>query len=81
MAISCNDINHTFPSSARDDGSDDHETLLSVHFLLVGTTLTKSARFRLVAVSEDFFMTEGRRLADLSESSVAAFALFFFMVV
>lgn len=73
-----NNIIHTFPSFARDDGSGCHETLPSVHFLL-GETLTKLAKFRLLVISEDFFTAAGRCFADLSESSAAALAVLFFM--
>lgn len=32
---------YTFPSFAREDGSEDHEMLPSVNLLLLGRTLTK----------------------------------------
>lgn len=72
-------INHTFPSSDRDDGRDAHETVPSDHLLLAGTTLTKLERFILFAVSDGFFVLEGFFLDDLSESSALVFVVLLFV--
>lgn len=70
---------YTFPSFASDDGSEAHETLPSVSFLLFKGTLTKFPGIPLLSRSpDDFFPTEILCLLDLFWSSMVPFAVTFF---
>lgn len=71
------DMNHTFPSFARENGSDAQETLPSVHFLLPGTTLTRLPKDVLWVASDVLLITGAGCLFDLSGSSKVELALLF----
>uniref|UniRef100_A0A0A9H0J6 Uncharacterized protein n=1 Tax=Arundo donax TaxID=35708 RepID=A0A0A9H0J6_ARUDO len=67
----------SFPNLASDRGSDVHEVLASVNFLLLGGTLTKFATFELLKTPDVLFTVGGCFLIVLSASSEGALAVLF----
>jgi hypothetical protein len=71
------ELNLTFPNLESDGGSDVHEVLASVSFLLLGGILTKFVTFELLEMPDVLFTVGGCFLTALSVLSEGALVVLF----